>query len=147
MSWSGRGPGDFSQHLAISLNAVLILICAGMVLRHALARQLAMHRRWALRLFLVVSGVWFFRIGLTLWIMVNKGPVGFDPDTFSGPALTVIAFAQWLLPLTVLELYFRAQRSAGSRGQITMAVGLVASTLVTAAGIVTASMMLWLPNL
>lgn len=147
MTWTGRGPGDLSQHLASSLNALLILVCGGMVLRYALARRFVLHRRWALRFFLVVSGVWFFRLGLTLWIMVNQGPVGFDPGTFRGPALTAIAFAQYLLPLFVLELYFRAQDSAGSRGRIAMTAGLLASTLVTTAGIASASIMLWLPHL
>jgi len=147
MVWTGTNVGDISQQIAISINAVLIMLCAVMVLRHALARRFALHRRWALRLFLVVSGVWFFRIGLALWIMVNQGPAGFDPDTFTGPALTVIAFAQYLLPLAMLQLYFHTQDRAGSRGRMAMGAGLFASTLFTAAGIVAASMMLWLPHL
>lgn len=147
MVWTGTSVGDLSQHVAISINAILIMLCAVMVLRHALARRFALHRRWALRLFLVVSGVWFFRIGLTFWILLNQGPVGFDPDTFTGPALTTIAFAQYLLPLAILQLYFHTQDHATSRGRMIMAAGLFASTLLTAVGIVAASMMLWLPNL
>lgn len=147
MVWTGTNVGDLSQHIAISINAVLIMLCAVMVLRHALARRFALHRRWALRLFLVVSGVWFFRIGLTFWILVNQGPVGFDPGTFRGPALTTIAFAQYLLPLAILQLYFHTQDRAGSHGRVVMACSLFASTLLTAVGIVAASMMLWLPNL
>jgi len=147
MVWTGTNVGDLSQHIAISINAVLIMLCAVMALRHAFARRFALHRRWALRLFLVVSGVWFFRIGLTFWILVNHGPVGFDPDTFTGPALTIIAFAQYLLPLAMLQLYFYAQERAGSLGRIAMAGGLFAATLLTAVGIVAASMMMWLPHL
>jgi hypothetical protein len=147
MVWTGTNVGDLPQHIAISINALLIVLCSVMVLRHALARRFALHRRWALRLFLVVSGVWFFRIGLTFWILLNQGPVGFDPDTFTGPALTIIAFAQYLLPLAVLQLYFHTQDHAGSRGRMVMAAGLFASTLLTAAGIFAASMMLWLPHL
>jgi Predicted membrane protein (DUF2306). len=147
MVWTGTNVGDLSQHIAISINAVLIMLCAVMVLRHALARRFVRHRRWALRLFLAVSGVWFFRIGLTFWILVNHGPAGFDPDTFTGPALTVIAFAQYLLPLAILQLYFHAQDRAGSRGCLVMAAGLFAATLLTSVGIVAASMMLWLPHL
>lgn len=147
MVWTGTRVGDLSQHIAISINAILIMLCAVMVLRHALARRFALHRRWALRLFLVVSGVWFFRIGLTFWIMLNQGPAGFDPQTFTGPALTTIAFAQYLLPLALLQLYFHAQDHGGTRGQLAMASGLLASTLVTAVGIFAATMMLWLPHL
>ena len=79
--------------------------------------------------------------------MVNQRPVGFDPDTFTGPALTVIAFAQYLLPLAVLQLYFHAQERAGSLGRIAMTGGLFSVTLLTAVGIVAASMMLWLSHL
>lgn len=147
MVWTGTNVGDLSQHVAISINAILIMLCSVMVLRNALARRFALHRRWALRLFLVVSGVWFFRIGLTFWILMNQGPVGFDPDTFTGPALTIIAFAQYLLPLAILQLYFHTQDRAGSRGRMAMTAGLFASTLLTAVGIVAASMMLWLPHL
>ncbi len=147
MVWTGTHVGDLSQQVAISINAMLIMLCAVMVLRHALARRFAMHRRWAFRLFVVVSGVWFFRIGLTFWILVNQAPVGFDPSTFTGPALTTIAFAQFLLPLGVLQLYFYAQERAGSRGRVVMAAGLFGSTLLTAVGIAAASMMLWLPHL
>lgn len=147
MVWTGTSVGDLSQHIAISINAVLIMLCAVMVLRHAMARRFALHRRWALRLFLVVSGVWFFRIGLTFWILLNHGPMGFDPDTFTGPALSTIAFAQTLLPLALLQLYFHAQDHAGTRGRMLMAGGLFASTLLTAAGVFAASVMLWLPHL
>ncbi len=30
-----------------------------------------------------------------------------DPKTFSGPFVTVLAFAQWMVPLLVAELYFK----------------------------------------
>lgn len=146
MVWT-RGAADaLSQDIAISIMALLIIGCAVMAYRYARARRIDVHRRWALRLFLVVSGGWFFRIGLMFWILVNQGPVGFDPDTFQGPAITTLSFAQYLVPLAVLELYFRAQRS-GPRGRFAMAAGLGVLTLLTATGIVAASMILWLPNL
>lgn len=147
MVWGRGAVGDLSQHLAISLNALLILLFAGMALREALARRFDRHRRWAIRLFLAVSGVWFFRIGLTLWIAINRGPAAFDPDSFEGPVLTLLAFAQYAVPLALAELHFRAQRSRRPGVRLGMAAGLAVATLVTAAGIATASMMLWLPHL
>lgn len=138
--------GDAVQHAGVSLDALLILVFAALSWRAARARRFDAHRRWALRLFLVVSGVWFFRIGLMLWILANRGPVGFDPETFSGPALNVIAFAQSLLPLAVLELYFRA--TAGGAGLRRMAtVILWLCVLATFAGIGAATMLLWWPRL
>jgi hypothetical protein len=139
--------GGLSQKIAISINASLIIGFAVMALYHARARRIDLHRRWALRLFLAVSGVWFFRIGLMFWIVANQGPVGFDPKTFQGPFLTFLAFAQYLLPLAVMQLYFYVQDNAGSRGRIAMAAGLGVLTLITATGIFAASMIMWLPRL
>ncbi len=141
------GSGGQWQHVAIIINGLLILLCAAMTYRHASARRLDLHRRWALRLFLVVSGVWFFRVGLMFWIVVNQGPVGFDPETFRGPALTTLAFAQYIVPLIMLELYFRAQASHVATARIAVAASLILWTLLTAAGVAAASVILWLPRL
>lgn len=139
--------GDLSQNLGISLSAVLILGFAGLALRNAMARKFDIHRRWAMRLFLVVNTGWFFRIGLMLWIVVNRGPVGFDPKTFTGPFLSFLAFADYLLPLAVLELYLRAQQSGRPAAQFMMAAGLSVLTLTMAGGIAAATAILWLPHL
>lgn len=147
MIWARDTAGDLSQHVAISLNALLILAFAGLAWRHAAARRFDVHRHWALRLFLCVSGGWFFRVGLMLWIVANQGPVGFDPKTFTGPFLTFLSFAQYLLPLGVLQLYFRAQQLRDPRGQLAMAGGLGLLTLAMGAGIAAAAAILWLPHL
>ena len=148
MVWIRGGVvGDLAQHLAISLNALLILAFSFIAWRHARARRFDTHRRWALRLFLAVSGVWFFRIGLMFWIVVNQGPVGFDPESFTGPFLSFLGFAQYLLPLAVLELYFQVQKKRYPRGQLAMAVGLGALTLPMIVGIGAATMIMWLPHL
>lgn len=148
MVWIRGGVvGDLPQHLGISLNALLILVFAGIAWRHARARRFDLHRRWALRLFLAVSGVWFFRVGLMAWIVVNQGPVGFDPESFRGPFLSFLSFAQYALPLGVLELYFRAQRSRAPHGQFAMAAGLGALTLLMMIGIGAAFAIMWLPQL
>lgn len=147
MVWGRGAVGDLAQHVAISVNALLILTCAGLAWRNAVARRIDVHRRWALRLFLAVSGVWFFRIGLMLWIVLNQGPVGFDPKTFTGPFLTTLAFAQYLLPLGILELYFRTQQRRSAIGHWAMAGTLVVLTLATAAAIASATAIMWLPRL
>lgn len=139
--------GDLWQSLGLGLNGVLMLAFAWQTVRHARARRFAEHRRWALRLYLAMSGVWFFRIGLMLWLVVNQGPVGFDPDTFRGPALTALAFAQYLLPLALLELYLRAQQRGGAGERSAVAAALAVATLLTAAGTAAAAAILWLPRL
>jgi hypothetical protein len=147
----GRGgaAGDLPQHLAISGNALIILCCAALAWRAARARRVQEHRRWALRLFIAASGVWFFRVGLMAWIGVFRAPVGFDARSFSGPFLTALAWGVYVVvPLLVLEAVLRAQRaSASAPQQAAAAIGLALLTLVMAFGIVIATLGMWGPRL
>lgn len=138
--------GGIVGEVGISLDAVLIMICAAMALRYALARDIATHRRWALRLFMVVSAVWFFRVGLWLWIFLTGG-IGADFKTFTGPFLTFLFFAQYLLPLAILEVYLRTQDRAGAFGKFAMAGGLFVVTVFMGIGIFAVTTMSWLPRL
>lgn len=132
--------------LGVSFNALLILLCSAFALRAAMARRIDAHRRWALRLFIAVSGVWFFRVGLWFWLIVNQGPVGFDPETFRGPFVVFLGFAQTLLPLSVHEIYLRAQRG-GMTLKWTAVAALLAGIGITAVGQFGAAVMMWLPRL
>jgi hypothetical protein len=146
MTWIRGSVGDVSQHLGSTLNAVLIWLFGAMALRYALARDFRTHRRWALRLFLVVSASWFLRIMLFLSFLVFKGPIGFDPSTFTGPFLTFLTFGQYLIPLAILELYFRAQDHRGALTRMAMAGLLFGLTLVMAAGLFAVTMAIWVPE-
>lgn len=147
MVWTRGTVGGAAQHVAISINGLLLIAFAGMAWREALARRIDAHRRWALRLWIAVAGVWFFRIGLMAWIVANRGPAGFDPKTFQGPFLSFLAFAQFVIPLLVLELYFRVKQRGGAQAQAALATGLGLLTLLTAASIAAATMLMWMPRL
>ncbi len=147
MLWIRGSVGDLIQHLGSTLGALLIWLCAIMALRHALARQLVVHRRWALRLYLVANAVWFYRIALMFWILLNHGPAGFDPETFTGPTLNFLSFAQTLLPLAVLEGYFAVQQRGGAIARIGFAAGLWVLTVAMGVGIFGALMGMWLPKM
>jgi len=139
--------GNAMQHAGISLNAVLILFCGAMALRYALVRRFDAHRRWALRLFLVVSGAWFIRVGSMLWMILNGSAGGFDPEMFQGPILNYLSFAQYLLPLAVLQIYLLTRDRAGASGKFAMAGGLLVLTVAMAIGIAGATAQLWLPRM
>jgi hypothetical protein len=146
LTLSGRRlVGDATQHVVSVLGAVLIMFCAAAALRFAIARDFTTHRRWALRLFLVASASWFFRLGFFL-TLVLFGPVGFDPTTFSGPLLTFWTFAQYLLPLGALELYVRAQNHPGALRRLAAAGVLVVLTLAMGGGIAAVTLASWVPN-
>jgi tetratricopeptide (TPR) repeat protein len=139
--------GSTTQHLGLTLNAVLIWVCAAMALRYALARDFATHRRWALRLFVVACGVFFTRTGVMLASALNGGPFGFDAKTFQGPFPDFMAFASYLLPLAVVELYLRAQDRPGKRRRYAMAGGLALLALATVGGVGAAGAVSWLPEI
>jgi len=130
--------------VAILINGLLILIFAGLAWRHAIKRRFEQHRRWAMRTFMVVSGVWFLRVGLMGWIVVNRGPVGMTND-MSGPADVVLTFGSYLIPLAFLELYGAAERSGdGLRKALTAALIVVASAF-TATGVFGTIAFMWGP--
>src|SRR6266404_1075906 len=146
MQWIRGSVGDLPQHIGSAVNAILIWLCAAMALRYAMARDFKTHRRWALRLFLVVSASWFYRLGFFLTLVVLKGPVGFDPATFTGPFPTFMSFAQYLFPLAVLEIYLRAQDRPGTLGRMATAGLLFVLTLAMGAGIFAVTMAIWVPQ-
>lgn len=135
------------QDLGITLDAVLIMVFGALAWRTALKGDLKNHRRWALRTFLVVSAVWFFRIDLMFWLFINNGPVGFDPKTFTGPFLNILSFAQYLLPLAILELYFYSQDRGSNTIKITTSSVLAIASLAMIIGIFAATMGMWLPRI
>jgi uncharacterized membrane protein len=139
--------GDLPQHLGSGLMAALIMLCAAMAIRYAMARDFKTHRRWALRLYLVVSASLFIRAGIFLSLFLNRGPFGFDPSTFTGPFLTFITFAQYLVPLAVLELYLRVNERPSVVGRFTMAASLSLLTVALAVGLFAVTMAIFAPSI
>lgn len=146
MTWTRSPLGDLFTRSAISIDAVLILLFGTLALKCALARQFREHRRWALRLFMAAGAVWFFRIVLAPWISLTGG-LGIDFTDFTGPFLYVIGVAQYLLPLAMLEWYFRAQRSRSAAMQLAFSATTILLTLATGFGIVEAAVHMWWPRM
>lgn len=139
--------GSTIGHTTLMINGLIIMVCAVLAIKYARNRQFAVHRRWALRLFIAVSGVWFFRIGLMAWLTFHGEPVGFDPRTFTGPFLTVLYTTVYVLPLVFLEVYLRAQANGTPVQKLLTAIGVVLLTLVMILGVFGATMGMWLPRI
>jgi hypothetical protein len=137
LMWVRGTVGGLVAHIAQTIDAFLIMLCAVMALRYALARDFKTHRRWALRLYLVVSASLFVRAATILFA------IGADP----GVTINVIAFAQYLFPLAVLELYLRVQDRGTAAARIAVAGFLVILTLGLGAGIATATTALFRPRI
>jgi hypothetical protein len=126
--------------------ASLIMLSAVMTVRNAMARRIAAHHRWALRLFIVANGVWFQRIGYTAWMILNQGPVGIGKH-MDGPFDIVWSFAASLLPLAVLEVYLRTRDRGAAPGKAAVGAALLALTGVMAVGVGGAFLFMWRPML
>jgi hypothetical protein len=149
MIWTRGGVGDEIQRISISIQAIYIIAFALLAIRYGRLRQFDKHRKWALRLFMVVSGVWFFRVGLMFWLLINGGPVGFDPKTFTGPFLTGLSTFTYAIPLSliVLEMYFYAQKNQGKAFTIITSAIIFVFTIIMGIGIFAATMGMWIPRL
>lgn len=146
MTWTRSNIGDTISHLGITGDGLLILLCAFMATRYAMTRRMDVHRRWAMRLFLVASAVWFFRVGLMGWTMLTGG-IGIEWESFTGPFLYFLGFAQYALPLAMLQWYFVCQRRASARMRYSFAGTLLGLTVFMGIGIFAATMGMWLPRM
>ncbi|MDR6806651.1 hypothetical protein J2Y45_003843 [Dyadobacter sp. BE34] len=149
MVWTRGAVGDRVQHVSISIQTIYIVLFAWLAWRCARTGRFDQHRKWGLRLFMVVSGVWFFRIGLMCWLVLNGGPAGFDPRTFSGPFLTALAVLVYALPVSLgmLELYFYVQKTRKHGAITAVALLILIVTALMAVGIFGAIAGMWLPRI
>jgi hypothetical protein len=130
--------------MGITLNALLILLAAGLALHFALKRQIDRHRRWAMRLFVLVSGVWFMRVGYMAWGMTTGGAgIG---EAMGGPFDYFLAFGCYLVPLAIVELYMRARDSHPAPVKLAMAGVTTLAAGVTAIGVFGAWLVMWSPH-
>jgi hypothetical protein len=140
------GPVTVTQQIGTGLLGVLLIGCGAMAWRTALRRDFASHRRWALRLFLLVSSAIFIRSTIALVSVILAGAGALDVSVIQGPVQTVVIFAQYCVPLAVLEFYFLS-KTQGAAARLAMAAILVALTLVMGAGIGAASAAIFVPSI
>lgn len=122
------GSGDSLSHTSISLNAALILLFAALAWRAAATRNIAAHRRWAMRTFMVTNGVFFLRFGFGAWIVITQA----EPSSLT---FQIFAFSSYLAPLALTELYFVAKESGplarfSMAGIVVLAAGYLAVGLI-----------------
>jgi hypothetical protein len=125
---------------------VLIISFGLLAWRAAMARDFVAHRRWALRTFMVASGVWFMRVGYMAWLILNQGPAGIT-ETSDGPFDLFWSFASFLLPLALLELYLHAKSGSGVALKFFTSSVVAIFTILTAIGIFGAFNFMWRPLL
>jgi hypothetical protein len=136
--WVRHSSPSTLNAVSTTFNGVLILSFAALAWRTAVARKLVVHRRWAMRLYLVSNAQWFLRIGLFAYFVLSMA-VGHKPS-FRDPFLTFWVPGCYLVPLAILELYLRAKDRGAPIARTALAGSLVVLTLAMGAGIFAFSM-------
>lgn len=145
MEWIRGDREDLISGIAISINAVLIILFCVLAWRAALIHELQFHRRWALRAYLVANAQWFTRVGFLAWMILSRLAPHGGAERLDNAFAAFWMFGCYLLPLAVLELYLRARQSRSIQNQVTVAGTIFALTLIMAVGIIGASAFLWWP--
>ncbi|MEO1657553.1 MAG: DUF2306 domain-containing protein [Pseudomonadota bacterium] len=131
--------GGVNGQIGTTIGGLLILAFAPITLYYAIKRKIAIHHQWAIRLFMVVGVVWFFRIGYQFWaVTVGTNTLEFFKFWYHG---------QYLVPLLALELYFWATRSHSAVAKYAVAVATLILTLMMSIGIYGATTNMWLARL
>lgn len=87
---------------------ILLLVAAARVVQHARARDLARHRAWALRLFVLAIGSWLYRLHYVLWHALTGGAWS-EPD-FTGAFDRAQMVAFYLPYLLAVEIHLWTRR-------------------------------------
>lgn len=134
--------GSVYQDIAITIEAFLIVLFAVLALRYALARKIQIHKKWALQLFMVASGVWFLRIGYKAWFFV-EALLGFKLNH----SFDYLSFASFMIPLFVLEFYLKAKDSKNEALNRRVSILIFLLSLYMALGILLAITEMWVPRI
>ena len=145
MVW-GRGTrlNDIGA-IASTLNTGLILVFAALTVHFAMKRDIARHRPWAMRLFMVANGVWFMRLFYGAWLL-SVGPVGVSGQ-MNGWFDIFLAFGVMAIPLAGLQLYLSAQKSHSAALKWSSTLVTLTAAGLTALGGVGATVIMWGPHL
>ena len=99
--------------LGFALYGFLMAFAALQTVRLARRREWDRHRRWALRLLVLILGSWLFRVQYGLWYLSTDGLA--SNEAFTGlfdRVMTVGFYLPWLI---ALELWLRRSPKAAPR--------------------------------
>lgn len=136
--------GGLMGALGNGLNASFIFLFSILAWRTAVRRDFVAHRKWAIRAFVAVTGVWFFRIGYGLWILLTGfTAIGAKAD-LTGPFDIFLLFAHSLVPLALVELYFWAKASSVVLFKQRVAYFFYFLSFLLVGGVAMAALIFWL---
>jgi len=140
-----REIGAWTLRAGFITQGLLILWFAWQAVRYARLRKFSIHMRWATRLFLAASAVWFFRVMIMIWFVVTGG-IGIDQSDGTGWFIDAMSFLQFL-PLALYEVYWRIKAGSSSRARFIFAAFLWVAAIATTIGVGLATLGMWFPVL
>lgn len=140
-----REIGAWTLRAGFIIQGILILWFTFYAVRHAMRREISIHMRWATRLFLAASAVWFFRVFIMVWF-VTTGGVGIDTSNGTGPFIDAMSFIQFL-PLVIYEIYWRVKQNGSANSRLAMSIFLWISAIAIFVGVTLATLGMWFPVL
>ena len=132
--------------LGVTLNGILIPIFIIAAWKSAVNKQFVQHQRFAIHSFLLVNGVWSFRLYLMGWFIVNQGANG-NTNKIDGPADIALSFACYLLPMAIAECVFWAKRTKSTKVKWFAFGAALIGAVITAIGVIAAIMLMWMPKI
>jgi uncharacterized membrane protein len=133
LSWVRGASPDTLSAIGTSINGFFILICAYFTVKNARNRNIATHRKWAIRLFIVSNAQWFLRVGVFSY-MITGTLVGGKP-AFGDPFFSIWTFACFLLPLAAAQLYFYASANRSGSLKLITTIVLIVLTILMLIGV------------
>jgi len=126
-------PVDLSG-IGTTINGFLILGFAFFTVRRAINKDIASHRKWALRLFLVSNAQWLLRLGVFSYLITGN-LLGMNP-AFGDPFFPFWTFGCFVIPLLTLQLYFYAKEKRTNRVKFAASAVLFLMTILMIIGMV-----------
>ena len=138
-----REIGAWTLRAGFTVQGLLILWFAWQAVRYARQRKFANHMRWATRLFLAASAVWFFRVMIMIWFVLTGG-IGIDQSDGTGWFIDAMSGLQFL-PLVLYEVYWRIKAGSSNRARFGFAAFLWVAAVATSVGVGLAALGMWFP--
>ncbi|MBQ4811829.1 hypothetical protein A7985_13825 [Pseudoalteromonas luteoviolacea] len=146
LTWiTGHRLSDIGS-IGVTVNGILIPVAIYFAWQAAVKKRFAQHQRFAVHSFLLVNGVWTFRLYLMGWYIVNQGMNG-NTLTLDGPADIALSFASFLLPMAIYEVILWGKKQRRDSVKWGIAALACFGTLITFIGVIAAGMMMWLPKI
>lgn len=99
--------GGTVMNIGFSLYGVLMLVASVQTFRYAKAREISLHRQWAMRLFSLTIASWLYRMYYGFWLLL----IGFGHTPyFDGPFDMVMSFFFYLPNLLIVEILIRSEK-------------------------------------